>query len=472
MKTNYSGIALAWLVTTLFLTACGGSGSGSGGGSTATPPPPPPPTYTIGGTLTGLATGNNITLANNGADNITITANGSFTFPTTLINGTAYNISIVTLPNHQLCTSTYGAGTVTGADVTNINISCTGSWSSAGSLPNGLVYHTATMLLNGKVIVAGGVISGGLTILKQTQLYDPSNPTLWPSAAWLNTARYSHTATLLANGMVLVAGGTGASGVPLASVELYGPTTNTWSAAASLANTRVNHTATLLSNGKVLVVGGAGAGVGVLASAELYDPVTNAWTAAGTLTNARFGHTATLLPNGKVLVAGGCNCVNALASVELYDPATNAWSSVASLNTARTYHTATLLTNGMVLVAGGEMMGGVNGSGVFASSELYDPSSNTWSAAGNLATARFDHTATLLTNGMVLVAGGVNGAFVIPALATAELYNPATNTWSATGSLANARYLHTATLLSTGKVLVVGGDADSSNQLSSAELYW
>ena len=220
-------------------------------------------------------------------------------------------------------------------------------------------------------------------------------------------------------------------------------------------------------------------------------------------------HTATLLPNGKVLVAGGYDSDGALASAELYDPASGTWTATGSLATARVRHTATLLPNGKVLVAGGVDSSGYSRErgtlrsgerdldghrqprhrtllitrrrccptarcssqadhgnvGVLASAELYDPASGTWTATGSLTTARYGHTATLLPNGKVLVAGGYNG---LGYLASAELYDPASGTWTATGSLATARYDHTATLLPNGKVLVAGGDMATSRHFSRA----
>ena len=283
----------------------------------------------------------------------------------------------------------------------------------------------------------------------------------------LAEARYEHTATLLPNGTVLVAGGIGFNSPVLASAELYDPASGTWAATGSLAAARFYHSATLLPNGKVLVAAGVSneGPSGDLASAELYDPASGTWTATGSLGTARRLYTATLLLNGKVLVAGGQNGTTAfLASAELYDPASGTWAATGSLATARHFHTATLLPNGKVLVAGGGGSGGA-----LAIAELFDPASGIWTATNSLATGRYIPGATLLSDGTVLVAGGVdnNGS----SLASAELYDPASGTWTATGSLATARVVHTATLLSDGKVLVAAGNDNNGGILASAELY-
>jgi hypothetical protein len=184
----------------------------------------------------------------------------------------------------------------------------------------------------------------------------PASGLIWSFTGSLNTARFDHTATLLPNGMVLVAAGFTGMSTPSAAAELYDPSSRTWTATGSLNTARFDHTTTLLPNGMVLVAGGFGGNV--LASAELYDPASGTWTATGSLNTARVSHTATSLPNGMVLVAGGYDNSNPrrfiyLASAELYDPASGAWTATGSLNTARYAHTATLLLNGMVLVAGG-----------------------------------------------------------------------------------------------------------------------
>ena len=238
----------------------------------------------------------------------------------------------------------------------------------------------------------------------------------WTSTNLMVTARYEHTATLLSNGKVLVAGGY--NGNYLASAELYDPATNTWSTTTNpMGTARYAPTATLLDSGKVLVAGGLN--VGSLASAELYDPVAGTWSSTtNPMGTGRYDHTATLLPNGKVLVAGGYSSSSSssfLASAELYDPATGTWSSTGPMGTARFYHTDTLLPSGKVLVAGGA------NSYFLASAELYDPVAGTWSSTTNpMGTARYDHTATLLDGGKVLVAGGYNGSIV----ASVRLYGP------------------------------------------------
>jgi WD40 repeat protein len=339
-----------------------------------------------------------------------------------------------------------------------------GVFTDTGTLADARYEHTATLLPNGKVLVAGGI---GITspVLASAELYDPASGT-WAATGSLSTARFYHSATLLQNGKVLVAAGVideSPSG-DLASAELYDPASETWAATGSLGTARRLYTATLLLNGKVLVAGGQRGTTAVLASAELYDPASGTWTATGDLSTARREHKATLLQNGKVLVAGGLDNSGLSASTEIYDPASGTWTATGSLGTARHFHTATLLPNGKVLVAGG---GG--SSGALAIAELFDPGSGTWAATNSLATGRYIPGATLLSDGKVLVAGGVdnNGS----SLTSAELYDPASGSWTATGSLATARVVHTATLLSDGEVLIAGGNDNNASILASAELY-
>jgi tripartite motif-containing protein 71 len=293
-------------------------------------------------------------------------------------------------------------------------------------------------------------------------------PTSWTSAGSMASRREAHTATLLPSGKVLVAGGYFGNGSRLSSAELYDPATNSWSSAGRMSTERYGHTATLLANGKVLVAGDYASRI---ATAEVYDPETNSWSPAGSMSTTRGYHTATLLRNGKVLVVGGASG-DALASADLYDPDTNSWTPVATMSTARRDHTATLLPSGRVLVAGGWNM---NGSLInyLASAELYDPANNSWSSSGFMAQPRGYATSTLLPSGKVMVAGGsVSGSV----FSSVELYDPATNSWSWGESMASVRTQHTATLLPSGVVLVAGGANDGYNFnietfLLSAELY-
>jgi hypothetical protein len=343
-------------------------------------------------------------------------------------------------------------------------------FTATGSLATPRSSHSATLLPNGKVLVAGGLASNFFSALGSAELYDPASGT-WTATGNMRYARSSHTAILLSNGKVLVQGGVEQfdnNGMYRAvNAEVYDPANGTWTATGPLPQLH-GPSVTLLPNGKVLLAGGQknndimGKDVVIYATAELYDPANETYVATGSLGTARIDHTATLLANGKVLVTGGRNSSGRLTSAELYDPASGTWTATGSLPVARDAPTATLLPDGKVLLVGGE----INSNG--ASAELYDPASGTWTATGSLSTARTGSTATLLPNGKVLVTGGGdNGGLV----SDAELYDPTSGTWSGSGSLVTTRQLHTATLLASGNMLVAGGINDTSGTLASAELY-
>jgi hypothetical protein len=282
----------------------------------------------------------------------------------------------------------------------------------------------------------------------------------------MTSARSEHTATLLSNGKVLLAGGVSSSGF-LATAELYDPSTNAFTATVGvMASPRHRHTATLLNNGTVLLVGGENASSN-LSSAELYDPATDTFTAIpGGMTVARSLPTATLLNDGKVLIAGGHNGISVNSGAELYDPSANSFTAIpGGMTSARWLHTATLLNNGKVLLAGGHD----NGGSFLSSAELYDPSTDSFTAIpGGMTAARRSHSATRLENGEVLLTGGHNGIFIN---SSAERYDGSTNMFAATsGNMGSSRERHLAVLLSDGRALLVGGSS-GSGPLTSAELY-
>jgi N-acetylneuraminic acid mutarotase len=306
-------------------------------------------------------------------------------------------------------------------------------------------------------------LSSALTVLMlMFLLVYPAQAASWVTNSPMTTARFDHTATLLPNGKVLVAGGfIGLSYTN--SAELYDPATGTWTPTGSMNVPRIGHTATLLMNGKVLVAGGGD--FGLYSSAELYDPVSGTWTLTGTMNCARGKHTATLLPDGRVLVSGG-TAQGAVPTAEIYDPASQTWVATGEMNVRRSAHTATLLASGFVLVVGGLP---TNGSVVATSSvEIYDPASGNWTLTNGLNTARSSHTATLLANGQVFAAGGVDSSGT--ALSTAELFNPVSGIWTQTNVLFMARSYHTAALLPNGQLLLAGG-VSGTNTLTNAEIY-
>ena len=214
----------------------------------------------------------------------------------------------------------------------------------------------------------------------------------------MSVARTSQVATLLPDGDVLVAGGA------TRTADLYDPSMGTFTPTGSMSVARTNATATLLASGDVLVAGGADNRGRQLASAELYDPATGTFTPTGPMHTARSGQTATLLANGKVLVAGGgcnkghgfCNAgsfLDNLTSAELYNPKKGTWSVTGSMHFERQYFTATLLRNGRVLVAGGFANCDDDFCSDNSQAEIYNPATGTWTTTGSMHLEREQFTA-------------------------------------------------------------------------------
>lgn len=370
-------------------------------------------------------------------------------------------IPVTLLPNGQLlfCGGVYNVGTNTWTAVP----AATTVTDTKGSL--------AALLPTGKVLQVNP---------SSASLYLPDFTDSWspPATPISLLARKNHTVTALPNNKVLIAGGTYGSGIYPTSAGWYDWASGGMGATSNMPAGRAFHTATLLTNGKVLLAGGRNSSF--LSSAVLYDPnvSSNQFTATASMASVHANHTATLLRDGKVFVVGGTTSSSAYTGVTaLFDPNGNSgagsWTAKTSLPATRANHTATLLPSGKVLVTGG-LNGSVNSAASYsANCYLYDPAGNSWTQKASMAYSRAYHTATLLTNGKVLVVGGRAGQYVYRDYS--ELYDPVTNTWSFQGYLTERRAHHTATLLDNGKVLVAGGfyeeTSGTGHYLNSVEVY-
>jgi hypothetical protein len=285
----------------------------------------------------------------------------------------------------------------------------------------------------------------------------------------MNAKRVGHTATLLQSGKVLVAGGWVLNpGNVLASAELYDPQTDVWiqlPPIPPMQTARSFHAATLLNNGQVLVAGGLSTSYLALNSSELYDPATNNWTPGPTmLADNRPWPKAVLFKVGRVLVV---SFEDPNTSSEIYDLSSNGWSALRTLGTVITNgFTLTLLDNGKVLRAGGNtLLSGIQAS---ATAELFDPVSLTWTPVAPMAVARTNHAAVQIDSNVVMVAGGTNTISGRgQSFASVEIYDADSNTWNQVGQMSRAVQYLTLTLLTDEHALAVGGDPSQQH----AELF-
>ncbi|WP_353619961.1 kelch repeat-containing protein [Comamonas sp. JC664] len=351
----------------------------------------------------------------------------------------------------------------------------TGTWSGSASLLSPRSNGVAVLLRSGQVLFSGGAY--GSIYMANSELYEPGERS-WNATSPLELNRCRHTATELHSGAVMVAGGMG-NGMAHSSVEVYLPDERSWLFLAEMTEPRVGHVAVRLPWGHVLVIGGNP--FTTQTTAEVYDPVANTWTPTGSLLTARSRFTATMLPTGKVVVTGGRDSNNAvLNSTEVYNPATGTWSATGNLNVSRSDHGAVLMADGRVLVAGGVIAASPSLQ-YTPTAEVYDPNTGTWSATSNIApTGRGDLTLNLLHSGVPLAVGGRTVGVLQPGVFSTDastLYSPVPGTWASAGNLTTGRYAHQSVLLSSGQVLTAGGETNPSggmpalDRLASAEVY-
>src|SRR3989344_934431 len=317
------------------------------------------------------------------------------------------------------------------------------------------------VLDDGRVLAISGKIEWPLRFQSSSELYDPQTGG-WSYTGYLPSGheRDGFSAVTLSNGKILVVGGRNQD--DLLSTLIYDPKTEQWSLTGSLPWAADGVGAYLLNNGKVLACGGYNQYIKkFVASCAIYDPQTEIWTPVKSMLNARQGHAGVVLPDGKVLMAGGSSTVpeagsiEVLSASEIYDPKKDRWVTTGSLNQPRGHHLRILLNNGKVLAGGGLQFGSAKQA--ISSSELYDPATRTWTMTGSLPAPKGRSAGLLLTDGRVLNTGGRTLGHNWKTLDNCEIYDPVSGIWSPIASLNIPRDHHGIALLKDNRVLVAGG---------------
>ncbi len=345
----------------------------------------------------------------------------------------------------------------------------------------------AIRLRDGRVLICGGTATGEIGgVLSSAELYDPVARTFSPTGS-MTVPRAGQTITMLRDGRVLLTGGVQNAGFrsELASAEIYDPASGTFSPTGSMSVSREGHTATMLRDGRVLIAGGSDNGIHTLSSAEIYDPSSGTFSRTGHLHQPRVAHVAALLGTGKVLIAGGGRGgmpggYISYDTAEIYDPATRSFNPVrAHMKSDRVGAAAVKLNDGRVLIVGGKSgrmmtsrLRNIASLTPLNSAEIYDPESGAFLRTGDMSAPHYLATATMLDDGKVLVVGGfrIQGPIVV-GMRDAEVFLPDTNAFSHVGQTSVARLTNTATLLNDGEVMIAGGVADKALITAAVEFY-
>lgn len=377
-----------------------------------------------------------------------------------------------------------------------------GLWTRISPMPFASAGPTATLLGDNTVLVAGGTngFDAFANRIASSALFFP-NGNGWLPLPPMATARSYHGASIMPNGKVLVAGGYASvpplvadlggelsspcgpgegiarSGTASGAAEIFDETMLAWTPASPMNSARAEFSLVRMFNGMVLAAGGSGD-----SSAEFYNPAADTWTYTSSMQNFHLGAATTLLPDGRVFVGGG-NIGSLLfglgscgTSAEVYDPNSDTWTGTGGMSKNRYHATASVVrladNSWRVLVVGGADGNDPNLPSL-ATAELWDPTTNNFTPVASMATPRQFQSASVLPNGEVLVAGGINQPTGLPPdQASAEIYDPVHDTWRSGSTMTTARDSQTSTLFSTfpAKVLVAGGFS-GANFLSSAEIF-
>src|SRR5437773_1230762 len=381
------------------------------------------------------------------------------------INRSPWRRALLLIPLVLVCAAAYGPAPVACAQGI--------TWTPANPMNKARAFFTATKLLNGDVLVAGGY---------DGTIFPPNFPDAeiynWHTGEWtlissMNSARAAAVDVRLEDGRVLVIGGADADFNFLDSAEIYHPSTGTWSFTGLMNEPRFeDFVGVLLPGHKVLIAGGFGPPFNALNSAEIYDEATNTWTSTGSMNVARAEFAHVVLHDGRVLAVGGvADDLTAIASAEIYNPATGVWTLTGSMSNGRNDVAVVVLQDGRVLAAGGGM--GDEELPRYASAEIFDPHTGQWTPTGDMTAPRSEteYAVVRLPDGRVLVPGG-HTAFQTP-VSSADLYDPRTGTWTSAGSMSVVRAGHSSIVLRGNRgVLVMGGlGADDQTTTASVDIF-